>query len=171
MTKAECRKHIKVLMGEHRQELPLLSEKALVALRANECFRLAKTVLLFHSLSDEVATHDFLHEVVKTKRVFLPVVRGEDMFVAEFEEESLHAGAFGIKEPLGTFYNGDVDVAVVPGVAFSPDGHRLGRGCGYYDRYLSQHSCYKIGLCFSFQCLATIPHEEHDVMMHDVITD
>ena len=159
-------------MGEHRQELPYLSEKALAALRENEHFRSAKTVLLFHSLKDEVSTHDFLREVVKTKRVFLPVVRGEDMFVAEFvADEHLQTGSFGIKEPQKSFYDGAVDVAVVPGVAFSAVGHRLGRGRGYYDRFLSQHVCYRIGLCFSFQCLAEIPYESHDVVMNEVICD
>ena len=72
MTKAECRKYIKTLMGEHGQELPARSEKALAALRENEHFRSAKTVLLFHSLKDEVATHDFLHEVAKPSVCFFP---------------------------------------------------------------------------------------------------
>ncbi len=172
MTKAECRKYIKTLMEEHRNELPILSEKALYVLRENERFRSAKTVLLFHSLCDEVATHDFLREVAKTKRVFLPVVRGEELFMAEFlVDEHLQTGSFGIKEPQKSFYDGAVDVAVVPGVAFSADGHRLGRGRGYYDRFLSQNHCYCIGLCFSFQRLSEIPHEEHDVLMNEVISD
>lgn len=159
-------------MGEHKQELSIRSEKALAVLRENKHFRSAKTVLLFHSLSDEVATHDFLREVMETKRVFLPVVSGEDMFMAEYEVDTpLKRRSLGVEEPQAPLYFGDVDVAVVPGVAFSAEGHRLGRGRGYYDRFLSQHACYRIGLCFSFQCLATIPHEEHDVMMHDVITD
>ena len=172
MTKAECRKYIKTLMGEHGQELPARSEKALAALRENEHFRSAKTVLLFHSLKDEVTTHDFLQEVAKTKRVLLPVVRGEELFMAEFlVDEHLQTGSFGIKEPQKSFYDGAVDVAVVPGVAFSAVGHRLGRGRGYYDRFLSQHVCYRIGLCFSFQCLAEIPYESHDVVMNEVICD
>lgn len=171
MNKAECRRHIKMLVEQHREELPVLSPKALEALRANEHFRSARRVLLFYSLKDEVLTHDFLREVAKTKRVFLPVVRGEELFMAEYEEAQLRTGSFGIKEPLSSFYDGDVDVAVVPGVAFSADGHRLGRGRGYYDRFLSQHPCYRIGLCFSFQCLDTIPYEEHDVLMDEVITD
>ena len=172
MTKAECRKYIKTLMGEHGQELPARSEKALAALRENEHFRSAKTVLLFHSLKDEVATHDFLHEVAKTKRVFLPVVRGEDMFMAEFVVDTpLKRRSLGVEEPQSPLYFGDVDVAVVPGVAFSATGHRLGRGRGYYDRFLSQHACYRIGLCFSFQRLAEIPYEQHDVVMNEVISD
>ena len=172
MTKAECRKYIKTLMGEHGQELPARSEKALAALRENEHFRSAKTVLLFHSLKDEVTTHDFLHEVAKTKRVFLPVVRGEELFMAEFvADEHLQTGSFGIKEPQKSFYDGAVDVAVVPGVAFSATGNRLGRGRGYYDRFLSQNHCYCIGLCFSFQCLVEIPYEPHDVVMNEVICD
>jgi len=172
MTKAECRKWIKTFFEERWQELPVLSEKALAVLRENEHFRSAKTVLLFHSLKDEVATHDFLREMIKTKRVFLPVVRGEDMFMAEFAVDTpLKRRSLGVEEPQSPLYFGDVDVAVVPGVAFSADGHRLGRGRGYYDRFLSQHSCYRIGLCFSFQRLAEIPCEPHDVVMNEVISD
>ena len=172
MTKAECRKYIKTLFVEHKQELSARSEKALAALRENEYFRSAKTVLLFHSLKDEVATHDFLHEVAKTKRVFLPVVRGEELFMAEFVVDTpLKRRSLGVEEPQSPLYFGDVDVAVVPGVAFSATGNRLGRGRGYYDRFLSQHACYRIGLCFSFQRLAEIPYEPHDVVMNEVICD
>ena len=159
-------------MGEHKQELSIRSEKALAVLRENKHFRSAKTVLLFHSLSDEVATHDFLREVMETKRVFLPVVSGEDMFMAEYEVDTpLKRRSLGVEEPQSPLYFGNVDVAVVPGVAFSADGHRLGRGRGYYDRFLSQHSCYRIGLCFSFQRLAEISCEQHDVVMNEVISD
>ena len=172
MTKAECRKYIKTLFVEHKQELSARSEKALAALRENEHFRSAKTVLLFHSLKDEVSTHDFLREVIETKRVFLPVVSGEDMFMAEYEVDTpLKRRSLGVEEPQAPLYFGDVDVAVVPGVAFSAEGHRLGRGRGYYDRFLSQHACYRIGFCFSFQRLAEIPYEEHDVVMNEVISD
>lgn len=172
MNKVECRRHIKTLVEQHREMLPIFSQKALEKLKTNAHFLVARRVLLFHSLKDEIQTHEFLSEVAKTKQIFLPVVRGEDMFLSEFVgEEMLRKGDFGIKEPQMPFYTGDIDVAVVPGVAFSTDGYRLGRGRGYYDRFLSQHPCYRIGLCFSFQCLDTIPYEEHDVLMDEVITD
>ena len=55
-------------------------------------------------------------------------------------------------------------------MAFDHQGHRLGRGKGYYDRFLSQHpNIYKIGVCFDFQKRETIPAEDHDVRMEEII--
>ena len=64
-----------------------------------------------------------------------------------------------------------IDLAVIPGVAFTPDGRRLGRGRGYYDRLLAHfpQSPYLIGLCWPFQLLADLPTEPHDLTMHAVI--
>jgi 5-formyltetrahydrofolate cyclo-ligase len=65
------------------------------------------------------------------------------------------------------------DLILVPGVAFSRAGHRLGRGNGFYDRLLAGRaaSAFKLGVCFSFQRLETIPTELHDVVMDQVMTD
>ena len=75
-------------------------------------------------------------------------------------------------EPAGppfTDYH-SISVALVPGMAFDAAGHRLGRGRGYYDRFLSAHPpLYKIGVCFPFQRVAEVPSEEHDVAMNEVI--
>ncbi len=59
----------------------------------------------------------------------------------------------------------------VPGLGFTPDGHRLGRGGGFYDRWLVGFSGKKIGLCFVEQLLQTLPTEKHDVVMDVVVTD
>ncbi len=172
MTKAECRRQVRALLEANRQRLPELSAAALEALRTNAHFVVARRVLLFHSLPDEVCTHQFLYEIAQTKQVFLPVVQGDVMYVAEFRpDDDLLQGAFRIQEPQGEPYRGDIDVAVVPGMAFDNVGYRLGRGKGYYDRFLATNDCYKIGLCFSFQRLATIPSEAHDVQMDAVVSD
>ena len=63
-----------------------------------------------------------------------------------------------------------IDLALVPGMAFDAAGHRLGRGKGYYDRFLGEHPhIYKIGVCFPFQRVAEVPSEAHDVVMDEVI--
>ena len=85
----------------------------------------------------------------------------------------LQRGAFGIFEPTGelfTDYN-TIDVAIIPGMAFDAKGHRLGRGKGYYDRFLAKlsPSTYKIGLCFSWQLVDYVPTDEHDIPMDEVI--
>ncbi len=172
MTKAECRRQVRALLEANRQRLPELSVAALATLRTNAHFVAARRVLLFHSLSDEVCTHQFLHEIATTKQVFLPVVQGDTMYIAEFRpHDDLQQGAFRIQEPQGEPYVGMIDAAVVPGVAFDNAGHRLGRGKGYYDKFLATNDCYKIGLCFSFQRLPSIPSEAHDVLMDEVVSD
>lgn len=62
------------------------------------------------------------------------------------------------------------EVVIVPGVAFSRDGHRLGRGKGFYDRYLENKDIIKIGVCFHEQLLVDVPYEEHDIRMDYVIS-
>ena len=65
------------------------------------------------------------------------------------------------------------DVVVVPGLAFTPTGHRLGQGGGWYDRFLVdvRDDCETIGVCFHEQLVDTLPIEPHDVAMHHVVTD
>ena len=65
------------------------------------------------------------------------------------------------------------DLVLVPGLAFSRRGHRLGRGGGFYDRFLTgrgKNAC-KLGICFAFQLLDAIPTEEHDAVLDAVISD
>ena len=87
--------------------------------------------------------------------------------------EDLEEGAFQIMEPVGEPFIAfdQIDFALVPGMAFDAAGHRLGRGKGYYDRFLSTHpDIYKIGVCFPFQRVAEVPSEAHDVVMDEVIS-
>jgi 5-formyltetrahydrofolate cyclo-ligase len=62
------------------------------------------------------------------------------------------------------------DFVLVPGVAFSPNGYRLGRGKGYYDKFLSKYSnLFTVGVCFREQFYLDIPTEPHDIPMHKVL--
>jgi 5-formyltetrahydrofolate cyclo-ligase len=83
----------------------------------------------------------------------------------------LVAGRFGIREPAPGPGLGQLDLIVVPGLAFTDEGSRLGRGAGFYDRFLSTvpGTTLKIGVCFEFQRLSEIPHESHDVKMDTIV--
>ena len=84
----------------------------------------------------------------------------------------LQQGAYGIMEPCGEVFTDydSIDVAIIPGMAFDKQGHRLGRGKGYYDRFLSKiPKVYKIGLCFSWQLVDEVPCDEHDIIMDEII--
>lgn len=138
-------------------------------------FKAAQTVMLFSSLPDEVNTHAFIRQWAKTKHIVLPVVKDDDIVLRLFtSEENMKIGAFGISEPAGLTFDklDEIDLIIVPGMAFDKEGHRLGRGKGFYDRFLSQPdimSAYKIGICLPHQLLETIPTEAHDITMNEVI--
>lgn len=137
-------------------------------------FIAAKTVLLYHSLSDEVYTHDFIENWYTQKKILLPVVRGDLLELRQYTGKScLQSGAFHIEEPGGTkFTNYDeIDLAIIPGVAFDQQGNRLGRGKGYYDKLLPLLHSYNIGICFRFQAKETIPSETFDRKMDEVWTE
>lgn len=138
----------------------------------------ARTVLLYHSLPDEPHTHDFIQHWSQSKRILLPVMCGDTLELRAFaDNDGLRiASKYQILEPtdgiLCEDYQ-DIDLAVIPGVAFDAQGHRLGRGKGFYDRLLSHPAfatIYKVGICFSFQLVDKVPAEPHDCCVDEVIS-
>lgn len=137
----------------------------------------AKTVVAYASLPDEVGTGELLKRLISDgKRVLLPKVLDDNyMELRQYTgRDDLEEGAFHIQEPIGPTFSSlkTIDVAIVPGMAFTPDGHRLGRGKGYYDRFLAQlhTTTVKIGVCFPFQLVEHLPSEPHDIRMDKVIS-
>ena len=136
----------------------------------------ADTLLLYSALQDEVPTQSLLDELVaQGKTVLLPrVVSDTDMELRQYTGlQDLQVGAFGILEPTGKLFTDyeKIDVAVVPGMAFDKEGHRLGRGKGYYDRFLRLlPKTYKIGICFLWQLVDNVPTDEHDILMDQIMT-
>lgn len=174
-TKLELRRYVAKLKKQTPlAERKLLSERIMEKLEHNDAFIRAGVVLMYYSLPDEVYTHSFIDKWRKEKTILLPVVKNKtEMDIREYTgRDDLKEGAFHIWEPSGvlfTDYNA-IETAVVPGIAFDESGNRLGRGGGYYDRLLPQMRAYKLGICFPFQLLDRLPHEEYDVMMDEVIT-
>lgn len=87
--------------------------------------------------------------------------------------DSLQKGPYGIYEPteiLSVPIN-DIETVLIPGIAFSKNGDRLGFGKGYYDRFLSEFQGMKIGICYDFQIQDTIPTSSHDIKMDLIITE
>lgn len=136
-------------------------------------FRTAKTILLYHSLADEVDTSSFLNRWKQKKRLLLPVVKGEDLAICDYNTENMKTGSFGILEPEGIELEdlSSIDMVIVPGVAFDRKGNRLGRGKGYYDRLLPRLKSYKIGICYDCQIIDRIPADEHDIPMDHIVTE
>lgn len=152
-------------------QLSQWSEKAMAELLVNPLIEQATVVVAYHSLPDEVDTHGLLSLLLERgKQVYLPSVDADHQLSLHryHGEAHLTTGAFHIKEAQGELLEhfDSVDVVLVPGVAFDSDGHRLGRGGGYYDRLLPHlKHAKKIGLCFDFQLLSFVPTTSHDVNM------
>lgn len=135
----------------------------------------SNAIALYFSLPDEVFTHNIIERWFGMgKRLFLPRVNGDIMDFVEYTPDSLAQGAFGIIEPTSDLIvsPSEIELMIIPGVAFCSDGRRLGRGRGYYDKYLSQSDfCgYTIGVGYAHQLVDDIPCEPHDVRLSRVVT-
>ncbi len=171
MDKRELRQQIRAAKKQHTpEELREQSEAVLRKLATHPHFLAAERVMLYASLPDEVQTLSFIEEWRHRKTIILPTVVGDDIIPVQLAEDTVFAeGDFHIPEPQNHPYTGDFDLIVVPGMAFDDEGHRLGRGRGFYDRLLPFIPCEKIGLCFPFQYMEHIPSEPHDIRVDEVI--
>lgn len=174
--KQRLRTQIRLLKRERTpQDLAAQSQHTVSCLLSHPRVLGSKVIMAYHSLSDEVDTRILLERLLSMgKTVLLPQVTGASTMVLRHYEGpgSLKAGAFGIMEPVGELFSDypSIDLAIVPGMAFDRSGHRLGRGKGYYDRLLPQlTNAYKIGICFDFQMRESVPYDERDVVMDEVI--
>ncbi len=173
MNKKEIRTIIKArvkAMSIEEREAEAL--RLLSAISAEPHFTSAKSVLIYNPLPDEIDVLPILERFKAVKRFFMPVVCGDILKILPYSEQQ-RIGAYNISEPVGSDYVpiNDIDLVIVPGVGFTTDGYRLGRGKGYYDRLLSGATCYKIGVCFRCQIEPAIVEtaEPHDVKMDCVL--
>lgn len=141
----------------------------------SEHFSHAEVVAAFCALPDEPATEAVLRRWVEQgKRVAVPRVEGDRMRFFYYEPSKLVRGAFGIEEPsdeAALCPPAEIELMIVPGVAFTAAGDRMGRGKGYYDKYLSQSDFrgYTIGVGYVHQLLDQLPVEPHDRQLDEVI--
>lgn len=145
-----------------------LSLQVQQSLLCTEFFRSAKRLALYSPINNEVSTEMIFAAAMKAgKRAFYPKVSGSDLqFFAVEALEELSPGRFNVMEPTSTcgVTPEDLDLIVLPGVAFDLDGRRLGYGQGFYDRFLALTApeCVTIGLGFDLQLQEALPEEMHD---------
>ena len=130
------------------------------------------SVLIYLSYSSELSTEPLIDKLLeRSVAIYAPRVEGEEMVAVEYGDDFVISGQ-GIREPIGERFDGDLDIVILPLLAVDEQGNRLGYGGGYYDRYLAKHtSSLKIGYCFDFQMLKSLPSEETDVALNMVVTD
>lgn len=165
------RADIRSLSVEERAEA---ARQIAAEIECDERFRAARTVAAFMPLGDEPPLREAVERWAQTKRVVVPKVEGDQMSFYDFRAEQMSPGAFGIDEPQCSELcpPEQIEVMVVPAVGFTRRGARMGRGRGYYDRYLGVAEAahiYKIGTCFACQLVDELPTEPHDVAMDRVV--
>lgn len=141
-----------------------------------EQFQKAERIGLFHPLPDEPDLRDLLAKYGTTKELFVPRVEGKDInFYPYLGEGELVKGSFGIAEPQlaveKAIAPSKIDLIVVPGMAFTLSGIRLGRGKAFYDRFLPKCNAFLVGTVFHFRLLQDIPSDPWDFMMNAVVTE
>ena len=137
-------------------------------------FGKARCIALFAAMGDEVPTRWALDRWPKLgKRIVVPRVEGDVMRFYDYSPDRMQTGAYGIEEPMGDEECPvrDIDLIIVPARAFTRRGERLGRGGGFYDKYMSlaEFRAYKTGICFECQLFDELPVAEHDVLVDEVV--
>ncbi|MDE6578533.1 MAG: 5-formyltetrahydrofolate cyclo-ligase [Muribaculaceae bacterium] len=148
------------------------AEEVFARLEQTAAFILADHILMYHSLPDELYTHAFLGKWGSRKHFYLPRVNGVNLEILPYDESRLELGSFHIEEPTGdnVIDPEEIELIIVPAVAYDRNGNRLGRGKGFYDRLLKTTKATKVGVGYEFQLVDEVPVEPHDVGVDIIIT-
>ena len=164
------------LLVQKRRVMPtserqMYSQQILDQLEQMTCFLEAKTILLYYPIQNEVDVLPLVKKYKHEKTLLFPVSHRRGMTVHPYAgNEHMHRGKFGIPEPTTPAYDGEIDLVIVPAVAFDAKGRRLGRGGGYYDRFIKKltHTVL-VGVGYDFQLVDEVPAARHDQRVHRVI--
>jgi 5-formyltetrahydrofolate cyclo-ligase len=170
LLKPHLRSQMRALLKTEKPRLPERSEAVCNQIRTRPFWSNARTVGLFYPLPDEPDLLGLMTD--KNRRYVFPRILGESLVWHEVSDVDvlLPTQALGVRQlrepregPLVSL--AEIDLLLVPGLAFTAAGARLGRGGGYYDRVLAAlgPSTVTSGVCFAFQILKTLPLEEHDL--------
>jgi 5-formyltetrahydrofolate cyclo-ligase len=175
LIRKETKKKIKSLDKKERSKKSSVIQEKLFIL---DLFKKANTVMFYFSTEDEVDTERMISEACGMgKRVALPKIVGDKIQPSLYKEgDKLKKGPYGIYEPddktSRPISEREIDLIVVPGVAFDKRGNRLGRGKGYYDRFLktAPSTAYTVGIAFDFQVVDNLPTDSQDIPVRKLIT-
>lgn len=153
------------------QDCQMYSQQILDQLEKMTCFREAKTVLLYYPIQNEVDVLPLVKKYKNEKTLLFPVSHRYGMTVHPYAgNKNMHRGKFGIPEPTTPAYEGEIDLVIVPAVAFDEKGRRLGRGGGYYDRFIKKLThAVLVGVGYDFQLVDEVPAARHDQRVHRII--
>ncbi|CAG5121646.1 unnamed protein product [Candidula unifasciata] len=152
---------------------------------ASDVYKSSQRISIFLPINDEVNTLPILKSMLESgKQCFIPHCQGQDMIMVPLESweafEKLPSNSWGIKQPTefdasqDAINSGGLDLVFMPGLAFTQRGARLGRGKGYYDKYLRKcadagRMPYTEALIFRQQVIDDIPTQDHDILIDSLI--
>jgi 5-formyltetrahydrofolate cyclo-ligase len=154
--------------------LEIASEKIQKRLKRIFVFKNAQKIGVYYPIGSEILTQNIIQELLSdAKEVFLPKVIGDKMEFRKITDfSSLEKGSFDIMEPKDDCQTDNkLDVILVPTVAITQEGIRLGYGHGFYDRFLAEHETTTISLTLEKQIVKNIPRTEHDKIMDWIVTE
>lgn len=166
------------------EEIQKFSARITDILMEQDVFTSSSFIMSYVNIGSEVATREFIKRVIyKGKKAAIPMIEHiakdkKTMVACEITniEEETEPGHYGILEPkkgmVKKILPCDIDMVIVPGIAFDVKGYRIGYGGGYYDRFLknARENCVKVGFAYKFQVLDEIPREDHDIPLDLIIT-
>ena len=151
-------------------ETEIIQKSASLAARffETQAYRSARTLYGYMSYNQEVRTLPILERALRDgKRVAIPKCYGSDMrFIDVTDLSQVEKSGFGIPEPIadGPVADDKTALVLMPGLAFDPQGHRMGYGGGFYDRFLAAEPNHPtVALCYDFQVFEHLETEEFDV--------
>lgn len=163
------------LEGEDRA---LKNERIAERLEELDAFKKAHHILFYYSVRGEVDTLELIERTIDDKQLYLPIVRGKSNFQAVpiMNPLNLKKSFEGVPEPADTepsdVYDNQIEMVIVPGVAFDKKGNRIGMGKGYYDRYLNRSNApLKVALAYEEQILDYVPKDPYDECIDMIVTD
>ncbi|WFD10661.1 5-formyltetrahydrofolate cyclo-ligase [Tepidibacter hydrothermalis] len=147
-----------------------------------DAIKKAKTIMAYLDFNNEVQTDTIINYLLsKNQKVVVPIsiVDERKLLLSQLKdiETEVSIGTYGIREPKSEFIRPvnakDIDIVIVPAVAYDTNGYRLGYGGGYYDRFLEslRDDCITIGIAFEIQIFDEVPKEDHDAQLDYIITE
>lgn len=176
--KEEIRKINKTRRGEmSREEVNKKSKAAADAFLASELYKNAFEIMVYIPLGNETDTSYIIDKIHDDgKKCIVPITNKETGEITPYylkKNAELKKGAFSIYEPVGARKadKKELDIIIVPGIAFDKCGARVGFGKGCYDRFLKDVKVVKLGYCYDFQLSDEIPSKSHDIKMDFLVTE
>ena len=156
------------------EDICLRSQKLGQLFAASQAYQNARTIYGYLPYNQEVRTVPMLERALRDgKRVAVPKVYGEEMkFIYLDDLTQVAKGYAGIPEPIadGPVADDKTALVLMPGLAFDPQGHRIGYGGGFYDKFLSSEPDHPtLALCYDFQVFSVLETEAHDIPVDIVL--